>query len=511
MKTRLLLIQPPAQEVINQVDCSVVDEKKVRVEPSYGLWCLAGAVARDNQCTDIKILDINLEVINSLHLARNTSPDAWVNILKNELRDFDPQLVGISCMFATTSDITIHISEITKEVCPEAIVCVGGPQVTSLTKPFLDCNAIDFAVLREGEKPFVSLIRALQNKVSYHKILSLAYRNSNGEHVINQVEPFSRELDEYLPFLDPDLIPFDRYSKLGRVSGLTNVTELALPFETSRGCPFECTFCAAPSLWDRRLRYKSIEHIERELDFYLSKVPFKHIYLLDDVPFLKKLRTIELLKLFKSKCLIPHFPNSLRVNSIDEEIIDALHNAGVERINIAIESGDQWVLKKLMKKNVDLDHTYRVVKYMREHTNIRTSGNILFGTPGEKISDMENTLANIRDIPVDFWSFGVIIPIPGSEIYEDLVEQGVDLKNMRHWDSEPHSYNIPNEDFSPKDLEEFVGRANEDMNFRNNLNVKEQKFDRAKEFFEHVVRMAPNFKLANEMLAVVNKELAGMV
>jgi radical SAM superfamily enzyme YgiQ (UPF0313 family) len=497
---KVLLIQPPQRHVVDvPVDLKVVRAGRYRCEPSLGLWALASAIRADLPGVDVEITDVNLEFIDRLRSGNDERVD-WKDLLRGRLVDRRPDVVGISCLFATTMKYTQTISALVKECLPKTHVVVGGSQVTSLIQPFLDTETIDFAISREGERPLISLLRCLREGDSFEGIPGLSYKARNGEYHHVPTEMLPRALDEYLPFLDPSLIPFVKYAKTGRVAGLNDLNEVAIPYETSRGCPFVCTYCAAPSLWDRRLKYKSISRIERELDAIAERMDFRHVYLQDDVPFLKKDRTLEMLEVFRKRRITPHFPNSLRVNSIDEELLDAFQRAGVVRLNLAIESAMEKTLKK-MKKNVDIPHARRIIDYARSNTDIIMTANILFGTPGETLEDMRDTLRELTTLRADWWYLGIVTPIPGSEIYEIAKDNNYVVGDMEHLSF--GQANMSTEDFTAEEVKGLVDEANIELNFKNNVNVREGRLGRARRHFEYVLSLAPDHEAAKEALAHV--------
>ncbi|MFA6316410.1 MAG: radical SAM protein [Elusimicrobiota bacterium] len=465
-----------------------------RCEPNLGLWSLLAA-ARRAGWAESEILDLNLEALKE-YKQGNRRPDAWVEVLRRKLDQFQPDVAGVSCLFSTTAGLALEIARAIRKH-GKAKVVMGGTEATVDPELLLRETAVDYCVSGEGEDAFCGLLADLASgasPVGRPGVGSLV----SGKPVVTARAKYSAGLDA-LPMLDPELIPFAEYAATGRVAGLFNVRDLALPYETSRGCPFRCTFCGAHVVWGRKVRYKSLERIAGELDFMRSRLDFRHVYLQDDTPFLDKARTLAVLEVFKARRIDLHFPNSLRVNSLDEGILDALSAAGVKRINLAIESCLEETLKQRMKKDVDLAHAARIIDYARDHTALEVTANILLGYPGETAQDVAESLERLKGMRLDWISFGFVEPWHGSEVHALALAKGYIKEDAANPSLDVCRVNT--EHLTHRQLEEAVDRANIEFNFRNNVNIAEKRFDRARGFFEYVLATVPEHEEARKALA----------
>ncbi len=162
--------------------------------------------------------------------------------IKQEIQSRKPNIVGIAGPFTCQIENSIKISNLTKEVNPKILTVVGGPHVTLVPKEFLEeAKNVDIAVIGEGEYAMLEIVQAFEGKKQLNEILGIAYRQ-NGEVVVNPTRPFMENLDE-LPYPAYDLVDMEQYLNPKKI-GYRSFQDRAISMITSRGCPFNCCFCA---------------------------------------------------------------------------------------------------------------------------------------------------------------------------------------------------------------------------------------------------------------------------
>ena len=159
---------------------------------------ILNATLRDKY--DIKILDADLE---------NLSPQQT----KARIKSYHPDVVGISCMSMGYYSNFREVASISKEVCPDSIVVVGGIFPTQLPKALMNDGKVDYSVLGEGEYRFSKLLKCLENGSPIEDIDGLVFR-SNSEVKVRGVENYIQNLDE-IPFPSYEGIDFDAYANQG--------------------------------------------------------------------------------------------------------------------------------------------------------------------------------------------------------------------------------------------------------------------------------------------------------
>ncbi|UCD26582.1 MAG: cobalamin-dependent protein, partial [Candidatus Bathyarchaeota archaeon] len=170
--------------------------------------------------------------------------------LRTDLASFEPNLIGIACMTPTLPS-ALKSARAAKEVCPDAKVIMGGPHATFADKQILTEEvAVDVVVRGEGEETLLELAQHSPKLGKLHEIKGITFRK-NDQIIQTADRPFIQNLDE-LPLPAYKYIPIEKY----RIHG-----KRFLPIMTSRGCPFQCTFCVASQLFGAKLRARSPKNV----------------------------------------------------------------------------------------------------------------------------------------------------------------------------------------------------------------------------------------------------------
>ena len=301
-----------------------------------------------------------------------------------------------------------------------------------------------------------------------------------------------------LPFPDWDLIDMDLYiietaKGMARHGGRYRENPSAL-IMTTRGCSFRCTFCASHTVHSRKVRFRSVENVMKEVFELNERYGVTTIVPEDDLFTANATKVIDLLKAFQ-EITIPNFqiqfPNALSVNTLHDEVMDNLIAAGMPVTQVAIESGSPYTQRHIIKKNCNLDKARHVVRYLRDR-DVIVRCNFIFGFPGETKELMQETLDYAKTLNADWCTFGVVVPLIGSEMYTQFVEMGY-IED----DPETHSnvlyFNraFDTKEISADELNDFAYQTNLEVNFINNVNFQEEKYSKALEIFGDIVMKYP--------------------
>ena len=213
-----------------------------RLPTPLGLLYLGAVLEVENYV--VSILDIPCEgyetiTANGNYQTYGLKDDEIIKRIKQEAPDF----VGVTCNFSNHESEVRHTVELVKSVNQETITCVGGLHPTYFAEKMLGtCKDIDFIILREGEYRLLSLIQALNNGGNYEDQDGLAFR-SGDKITVNPATSFISNLDE-LPFPARHIIDMEKYIDIGLFSNPFPKRGRIAQILTSRGCPFNCFFCA---------------------------------------------------------------------------------------------------------------------------------------------------------------------------------------------------------------------------------------------------------------------------
>jgi radical SAM superfamily enzyme YgiQ (UPF0313 family) len=271
---------------------------------------------------------------------------------------------------------------------------VGGP--LALTPGHLDPNLYDSALMGEGEKEFLRLLRDFP----------FVHRSYKAKRIT--------DLDA-LPFPARDLVQ----GSLGGdvfAGGRRYYGEESTVICTSRGCPFDCTFCASPRLWGRRIIYRSPESVAAEIDEVVSKYGVRQLRFSDDNLTCNRVRLTALCEHLEGKEIA--WRASIRVTPNDVPMFEMMKRAGCVEVSFGVESGDPDVLYSLRKKSNVKENRKAVLNAKSAGLDVR----ILFmiGTPGETTRTVNRNIEFLESVKDKYDTIAItnFTPLPGSEVAE---------------------------------------------------------------------------------------------
>src|SRR4030042_1649369 len=212
-------------------------------------------------------------------------------------------------------------------------VVMGGPHPGYVDQEILSTKRVDFVVHGEGEMTFSELVAALQkNDGKFHSTQGISFF-SNGQTVRNPPRPFMENLDS-LPLPARHLIDMDDYRRTK--FGSRDIT----PLITSRGCPYQCVFCASSHFWGTKGRMRGVEAILKEIEEIYDRYHFNAMAFVDDNFNLLPKRVIEICHGIIEKKLDLWWWGLSRVDLLlrNEEMVKEMVRAGVKSVFIGVES-----------------------------------------------------------------------------------------------------------------------------------------------------------------------------
>ena len=374
------------------------------------------------------------------------------------VRELKPKVVGL---YAATPMIrrAEAIVKLVREIDPGILTVLGGPHPTCTAPETL--QFCDVVVIGEGEETLPELMdRFLGGSRDFTGIRGCAFKDMAGEVRINPPREILRDLDA-VPFPDFQHMPIELYLKNGNTYGITQRTPRSLPIMASRGCPSTCTFCQR--FLGKKFRVRSAANIVDELAFWKEKYRIDEFNFLDDNFTLVKKHVLDVCEMIHQRGLNIkfRFPNGVREDFLDEEILDALKSVGCYHLDFGIESGSQKVLD-IMKKGKQLSKIVEKV-YLCKKAGFKVSSSFLFGTPGETLADMEETIRFAVSLPLDSACFSLVMPFPGTEIRAEAIQKGY----LVHSDYEDYTMSLDNirpalatPDWNGEDILRMIRKAN---------------------------------------------------
>ena len=390
---KILLIQP-------NYDAHVI-------HPPLGLGYLASFLR--NKKHEVSIFDGTL---------KNASIQNFVTAVEK----FGPDLVGISVLTRGYKQAKEIIGAL-KSRFKNLQIVIGGAQLSAAPEEVMKDLKADFGVVGEGEITLWELVEETSGRDKddkkdrgLTKINGLVFRDDKGRIRINQPRQLIDDLDS-LPFPAWDLMPPKKY-RIAPVLEPAKAFPVA-PIITSRGCPYNCSFCASRIIWGRRIRFRSPENVLKEIEILKSEFGVKEIHFADDNFTMDIKRAEKICDLMvKKKIGLPwQCPNGVRIDRLTLLLLKKMKKAGCYALGLGIESGNQAILKKV-NKNLDLRIVPRVLDNLKK-TGIESYGFFILGLPGETRKTIEETINFALKHPFDRAWFNIFTPYPGSPAFRD--------------------------------------------------------------------------------------------
>jgi len=372
----------------------------------YNLCLLAPMV--EKMC-EVEILDANI---------LNLTEDGF----KSAMENLKPDVVGITVLMDQYGPAGHKTAELVEAYNKDTTIIMGGVYATVNSERVMEDSNIDYVIIGEGEYVFKDLIGFLMKKNPLPK-KGIAYRN-NGNVISTGHSDFIKDLDS-IPMPAYHMIDFEKYTNNAHRKSIDSPKEY--PYArilTSRGCPFECVFCQVEGITGKKFRPRSAEKVLDEIEWLKNEYGIKSLIFDDDNLFLNKKRAKMIFQGMVDKNLaMPWVAIAVAVFALNEEMIKLMRASGCEYIDIAIESGNERVLKEIIKKPVNLKHARNMVRFAKKK-GIYVAANFVIGFPGETWDEIRETVKFAEDMDVDYVKLFAAIPLRNTRLWELCEEEG---------------------------------------------------------------------------------------
>lgn len=390
-------------------------ERVVLIEPKSGLHFFSYARM------PLLGLPVLGEILRRLGLkvrifCENLAPIDWNEVAKADL-------VGISVL-TNLAPRAYRIAQRVKKIAAQARkkiwVVMGGPHVSFLPEEALQEGA-DFVVRHEGEETFPRLVEWLRGRgeKDLEEIPGLSFQRGGGI-IHNPGHPLVEDLDR---------LPPPNFSLI-RGAERMNI----IPLQTSRGCPHDCEFCSVVRMFGRRIRYRSPEAVVEALRGLTRSFPGKHVFIVDDNFSASPARALSLLEAMARAKLRLKWSVQERVSVAREtEILQLMRKTGCTRLYLGFESFNPETLREWRKGQTPEEVEEAIGEIHR--VGLLVHGMFVLGGDRDTPETIKHTVRKALELEIDTAQFFVLVPPPGTRLYERLDREGrIFDKNWAHYD-----------------------------------------------------------------------------
>ncbi|HPX30291.1 MAG TPA: radical SAM protein [Smithella sp.] len=381
--------------------------------PDLGLGYLAGALKRENH--QVHILDcVNLKLS--------------LEQFEHYIDACDVDVIGFK-VFSTDVFSVKRSLQCVKKKRPDMKIILGGAHPSTFPEQTLQYfEEADFAIRGEAEKGLTDLITHLSqpDQIAKDQIPGLIWRESGA---IRCNPPLFIENLDALGSPDWDLInpchyPFQT-SYFAR-------SKIVAPLIMTRGCPYHCTFCSCRAITGHKIRAHSVSYMIHQIKLLQSRFGIREVCFIDDNFLARKDLVMELCeKILAENLDIRWSCFGIRLDLVDEQVLDLMEKSGCYLLTVGIESGSQRILDH-MKKKLTLNLIEEKLKLIKTKNGINVIGNFIIGYPAENEDDIRKTIKFAGKLPLYGANFFPFHPTPGTEIFNQLQTQK-DFE-FHHWD-----------------------------------------------------------------------------
>lgn len=429
---------------------------------SLGPWYLkANCTCPD---VDIKILE--------------TTINDNMELLLSEIVNEKPDVVTFSCYIWNINHVHNLVNNV-KKIIPNTTIILGGPEVSYNPEEVMKTNKnIDYIIVGEGEEVFNSLLYKISNgsnKENELDIPGLVYRG-RGEILKSKGFNLIKDLDSLCS-------PYTEEMK-------GEIKNKIVYFESSRGCPFSCSYCISSTF--EGVRYFSLERVKQEID-KLLKLNLSQIKFVDRTFNCSKKRAKEIFRYIISKSVETNFHFEVAADLFDDEMLNILKDApkGMIQFEIGIQTTNTHTLDKI-DRTTNMEFAVQNIKKLIESKNIHIHLDLIAGLPMEDFNSFKKSFNDVYSLNPEQLQLGFLKLLKGSKIRREANIHGYKYRDYAPYEILENDYITFDEITILKGIEDLVEkfynsrRLNKTLNYITNKLFK-TPFEMYSEFYKYMV------------------------
>lgn len=419
---KVLMLNPPCENTLREYNDekgdSYLETEDFGTFPPLGALYVLSYLERQAPEHKLYFIDCVAEKIKQKDLGRY-------------IQEIMPDIVGITSFTISLVDVCGAARTI-RGIVPSAHICMGGHHPIAFPFQAAKLPEFDSVIVGEGEIAFYELVSALENRRDITNI-SGVYTSQSIDRYYGVSYADKRFLSNvmvppaYINDINTLPVPNREFIKHIQYKSIVGVTDKLATVITSRGCPYQCTFCDVPY---KRYRSRSISGVLDEVALCL-KMGYQEIHFYDDLFNITPEKVIEFCDEIEKRKMKFSWDFRGRVNTVTRESLARAKQAGCRMISFGVETGTDSGLKYL-KKNITIKKIEEVFLWCRE-LQIKTIADFMIGMPFEKSrQDVLNNLSFLNKIKPDYPQISILCLYPNTELYQQAIDRG--LVDPGKWD-----------------------------------------------------------------------------
>lgn len=368
--------------------------------------------------------------------------------LATQLAEFQPDAVGAGSVTMNFYDAQRILRDV-KSIDPEILTMMGGPHVSfTVEETLLTFPEIDLIFIGEADDTIAEFAPLIRQKNKWRGIQGVAYRQ--GDEIINNGRrDFIMDVDR-IPQPARHMLPISRYRAFG----------FPVSMITGRGCPHGCIFCLGRKMVGSKVRRRNPGLVLDEMEEIIA-LGFDRINIADDLFASDTGRVKEICNGMKERNLNVKWSAFARVDTVNQEMFDAMAAAGCDSISFGMESGCPEMLKRV-RKGIKLEQATNAVKICKQ-AGMLAHASFMVGLPGETKETLEKTDAFARSLEILF-GYHYLAPFPGTTLCEKVADYDLEILT-RDWSKyDANDAIVKTAALSPQDIRDFVAVYDKEMN-----------------------------------------------
>ena len=419
--------------------------------PPVGLAYLAGSLLKAH--FEVSILDMVAASTSSwsftdTHVCYGLTDAELIDCL----RQCSPDLVGVGGFTSQYARIKQIVAAV-KSYAPDIPIVLGGINATAIPRKVLRETQADYIIQGEAESAIVELAEALRagNHDTITSIDGIAFRQ-NGDIIVRPKLIFPQDIDA-IPWPARQILDHEKYLLDG----------VAMPVITSRGCPGRCTFCSIHLLAGNKWRSRDPVKVADEIEDLTDRWGYQTVSVFDDACNVQPDRLIEICRQVVGRNLNIRltFPGGLIVKYITKDVLYWMKRAGAISLALPLEHADAHMRNAIIKKNLELEHVYRVLDWCRE-LRLLAIVNFVIGMPDETRQSLEKIVDFVRQnaYRIDSVAVYVATPYPGTAFYDQCVRDGllIDYETTDFLDFDNYTAHVNTDKISHTEIAQYKCR-----------------------------------------------------